>query len=246
VTRLHVLSIGYNCGPWFERCLRSIAAQDQPADSVLVMDDASADNGYGLHALALCQDLGYTFIRNGRNRQAQQNVWTAMRFLDLDEDDIVFVIDTDDFLPHHRVFTRIREVYDDPAVWLTYGSHEFHPKNDAYERPSAYPPEVVASRSFRTHGVSRFGHPLTFRRRAWDCIEKKDLQHADGRWFTMSCDYCIMMPMLEYCAPDHFRFLDEVLYVYSIEREDSHVRLNAGREPEWPEMANRPMKAVAS
>jgi glycosyltransferase involved in cell wall biosynthesis len=237
--------MGFNCGPWIARCFQSIRDQKRAPDTVTLVDDASTDTWYSAAALSLCRDLGYTYLRNGRNLRAPRNMWMAIRLIEPDPDDVVFLIETDDFLPHGGVFSRIMEVYEDPSVWMTYGSHEFHPGNEDYNGASAYPEDVIASRSFRTSPVSRFGHPITFRQRAWSCIEKADLKRDNGDWFKGSCDYITVIPMLEFCAPSHFRYLSEVLYSYNVDRPDSDSRVNSGSEPEWPEVFSRPKKASA-
>src|SRR4029079_6311537 len=104
--------------------------------------------------------------------------------------------------------------YEDKDVWLTYGNYEPFPSNTGQSKATAYPPEVIAERSFRSAAMC-FNHPLTFRQHLWARLAKTDLQHSNGQWFRSGYDMVIMMALLELAANGHFRFIDEILYAYT-------------------------------
>jgi FkbM family methyltransferase len=243
---VHVLVPSYNCSEWIERALGSVASQETRAASVLVLDDASVQEGYSRKALDFCQSMGFGYLRNPLNRKCPYNLWLGIKVMDPAPEDVIFLLDGDDFLPHERVLTRIAEVYSDPRVWLTYGNYQPHPHNTGQAVASAYPPEVIAARGFRHHTVSCYNHPLTFRRKLWDQIEPADLQKSNGEWFTGGYDMVIMFPMLEMTAPDHFQFLDETLYGYNAVNPLSDTFVNVNRVEESREVHNRPMKPRVS
>lgn len=238
---IHVLIPSYNCGPWIARCLDSVAMQNTKAAQVLVIDDASTEVGYGEQALSLCFELGYGYHRNETNQKCPFNLRLGINLLDPEEDDVIFLLDGDDFLPHDRVFTRIEEVYADSSAWLTYGNYQPYPRNTGQVLAYAYPDQVIADRSFRTYNAC-FNHPLTFRKFLWDQITDADLQTRDGVWFTGGYDMVIMSPMLEMSAPDHFRFLDETLYTYNAVNPISDATVNVRLVEESREMMRRPKK----
>lgn len=239
---INVIVPSYNVRmPWIERCLASIRAQTHRPSQVIVVDDASTDAGYPENVVGLCAIEGWTFVRNDRNRKCPYNLRLAGRILDLADDDVIFLLDGDDFLPHDRVFARIAEVYADPDVWLTYGNYEPHPKNTGQTLASAYPADVIAAKSFRAAGC-HFNHPLTFRQHLWARVTDDDLKTDGGEWFTGGYDFLIMVPMLEAAAPDHFRFLNETLYVYNSVNPLSDSTANVPLVEESRQIVARPAR----
>jgi glycosyltransferase involved in cell wall biosynthesis len=238
--KIHVLIPSYNCGNWIDRCLWSVAAQHRKPDQVLVIDDASTELGYEQRLSRTCKGLGFMFHRNPANMKCPYNLRLGIRLLAPEPDDVIFLLDGDDFVPPHAI-RRIGEVYEDPDVWLTYGNYEPTPHNTGQIRAYAYPPDVIANRSFRISD-NCFNHPLTFRKFLWDGVTDADMQSSHGHWFTGGYDKVIMSPMLEMSAPDHFRFLDETLYFYNAVNPTSESEIHVPRVEESREMMWRPMK----
>lgn len=240
MTEVHVLIPSFNCTRWIERCLRSVHSQDVQPAQVLVIDDASTDPAYAPLAEGLCDELGWGYHRNPKNRKCPYNLRFGIDLLSPGPEDVIFLLDGDDFLPQ-RALSRIIDVYTDPEVWLTYGNYQPHPRNTGQTLAYAYPSEVIRARSFRTASAC-FNHPLTFRKFLWDEITDEDLQTSDGRWFTGGYDMVIMSPMLEMSAPGHYRFLDETLYCYNAVNPLSDATINVRLVEESREMMRRPKK----
>lgn len=118
MTAIHVLVPSFNCRQWIERCLGSVADQDVRPAGVLVIDDASDEPGFMRLASEVCRSYGYSFLRNATNRKCPYNLWRGVPLLDAGPEDVIFLLDGDDFLPDPTVFRQIAEVYADPAVWL--------------------------------------------------------------------------------------------------------------------------------
>lgn len=240
-TPIHVLIPSYNCAEWIERTLNSVHDQRLAPSQVLVIDDASTDAGYGPLAERICETYGYRYHRNDRNLKCPYNLRLGIDMLAPDPDDVIFLLDGDDFLPHPKVFARLNDIYADPDVWLTYGNYTPHPHNTGQVLAYAYPDDVIEQRSFRTHNAC-FNHPLTFRKLLWDHVTDADLQTKEGKWFTGGYDMVIMSPMLEMSAPDHYRFLNETLYVYNAVNPISDATINVSLVEESREMMRRPKK----
>lgn len=246
---IHVLVPSYNCVEWIERTLDSIDAQDHAPAQVLVVDDASTDPSYEPTARRLCEQLGYRYHRNTENRKCPYNLRLGIDVLaegGVEPDDVIFLLDGDDFLPHAQVFSRIAEVYADPHIWLTYGNYEPYPHNTGQVLAHNYPASVIQNRSFRT-GSACFNHPLTFRKHLWDHVADADMQTDDGRWFTGGYDMVIMSPMLELATPKqgrtpHWLFLDETLYAYNAINPLSDATINVHLVEESRQMMRRQRK----
>jgi len=241
VTNIHVLIPSYNCAQWVERALDSVEDQSFQPKSVLLIDDCSDEPNYSQLALQQCQNRGYSYLRNNVNEKCPYNLWMGVKVLNPDPEDVIFLLDGDDFLPAPGTLARIAEVYADPNVWLTYGNYEPYPVNTGQVAASSYDIDVIQERNFRQSG-NFFNHPITFRRFLFDEIRDEDLKTNDGRWFRGGYDFAIMMPMLEMCGQEHFCFIDEVLYIYNAINpiSDSHVNVKLINETD--QLRKRPKR----
>lgn len=239
--KISVLVPSYNCGEWIERCLESVAMQTVRPDRVLIIDDASTDLDYSTLALDLAIQHGFAFHRNEHNFKCPYNIWMGVKMLDVAAQDVIFLLDGDDFLPNEKVLERFEEIYSDPDVWLTYGNYKPYPYDTGQTLASAYDKQCIEHRDFRTAG-QKFNHPITFRKFLFDKILEEDLQKKDGQWFTGGYDYAIMVPMLEMCGGEHYRFVNETLYYYNAVNPISDSIVNKELVWETEELLYRPKK----
>lgn len=149
---------------------------------------------------------------------------------DLDPRCPVAWLDGDDWLAHDGVLAHIARVYQDPDVWLTYGSFQY-----ADGRPGF-------CQQYRTSDYRRepwkASHLKTFRAGLFQRINPADLD------FTLAVDQAVMLPMLELSGPERQRFVPQVLYTYNyassyehratpaqLEAEQAAVKAIRAREP---------------
>jgi hypothetical protein len=121
---------------------------------------------------------------------------------------IILWVDGDDRLAHPKVLERIAAVYEDPAVWMTYGSYEHADGRPGITR--AYT-EEEAKNYRRAEWLA--SHLKTCRAALFQKLSDDDLM-AHGHWRELAWDQAIMFPMLEMAGPEHSKHIAEVLYVY--------------------------------
>lgn len=233
----------YNCPEALENCLSRLEQEDS-LDGAVVINDATPLPEHGVVAERYCTANGWTLITNTVNMKAPYTIKQGIAASGADPDDIIFLLDGDDFLvpgaPNY-----IKQVYfEHPQLWLTYGSYQPYPNWTTEPHPSEYPTLVRWGRDFR-NDVCRFNHPITFRRFLFDALADTDLQQDNGQWFQDGYDQVIMMPMLEMAGPDHYAFLTEILYYYNAENPLSESKLIAQKEmfPHSEQVRSRPKKA---
>jgi FkbM family methyltransferase len=238
--RVCVLVPSWNCAPFIERCLRSLAEQTRRPDSVMVIDDASTDDAYfDLCTRLLPDDTSWSVVRNDFNMKMPRNLWWAMLGGAWHDgpgpDDVVFLLDGDDFLPPGAL-EKIAEVYRDDGLWLTWGSYERDPKGPyAGYMPNPatdWPEHIKLSRRYRVAagyeiGWVPFNHPLTFRRWLFDLLDEADFKDDQGAWFQAGYDFALMVPLTE-LAHQHGRFLQDVLYIYEEGNPHSDAKIRGG------------------
>lgn len=220
----------YNCMKWIERCLDSVATQEYEDFEVLVIDDASTDPDQAPFIQEYCEERGWRYLLNKKNMKCPYNLWMGIHYLEPNFEDVIFLLDGDDYLPHPRTLQRVADHYSS-EVWLTYGQYVPMPHDTGQTLATEYPSAVKKGRSFRSAGGPGFNHPLTFRYFLFDALPVSEMQTYDGKWFRAGYDKAIMYGMLEMCSP-YYRFIDEVLYCYNAVNplSDSHANLDLCRE----------------
>lgn len=239
---IHVFIPSYNCTEWIERCLDSVANQTLQPKNVVIVDDASTDPQYAPLLRSLCDKYGYLPITNKENKKAPYNLYNMMCALSAEPEDVIFLLDGDDFLPLDAL-EKVAKYYEaDKDLWLTYGSYESHPENTGQTMAAKYPMAYVQHREFRGQPYF-FNHAITFKKHLWDQLTLEDFQKKPGEWFTVGYDAIIMHPMLEMAAPDHFKFLRDTLYYYNSVNDLSDYLVDPeGLDEVLPELMKRPKK----
>lgn len=209
----------YNAGEKIARCLLSVLTQDYKNYDVYVIDDCSEDNTWGI-----IEDFGNYDFYSHRNKihigSATYNIRKTSR--KGDKDDIIVVVDGDDYLDNNHVLSYLNTIYT-PDVWLTYG--QYIPLSGKFKDPCSpidkikIPDESgqiitvsATTKELRRNGYWVTSHLKTFRKWLYDKIREEDLKFEDV-YFKTCCDVCIMYPMVE-MAGSHIRFIDKVLYRY--------------------------------
>lgn len=210
----------YNCKLWYKKNLHSIFQQTYINWRAIYIDDCSFD-GTGTLALAYIAQNGYekhiTVIQNNKRQLALYNIYYAIH--SCDDNEIAILLDGDDWLANKNVLDILNETYNDPNIWLTYGSYSAYPGGGLYGRD--IPNEVRKNNSYREFPWSA-SHLRTFYCWLFKKIKKEDLM-SDGSFFAVSWDQALMFPMLE-MSGGRFKCITDHLYVYNISNP-----LNDGR-----------------
>lgn len=227
--RFAVVCPAYHSSRWVARCLQSIRTQSYANFRCVVVDDASTDGTYEAACAAVGDDPRFVAFRNENRQLALANLVKGTRLAAASGEDVVVVVDGDDWLKDARVFERLASIYTDPGVWLTYGSSEFlkppglrariHKallRRPARCHAAEYPAVVRAHNLYRYHpGRFLATHLRTYRKFLWDGIRDEDLRDDNGEYFSAGADPVTMWPMMEMATDRHIRFIPDILYVYN-------------------------------
>lgn len=234
----HVICCGRDCAPYLVKCLASIRAQTYRPLAVTVVDDASVDEQARRIVRDVDQLEGWRGIVNETQVGATANFWRAFQSIDYAPNDVVCLIDADDWWTSEHSVATIMEFYEDnPDCWFGYGSYVPVPYDEACPPALPYPDEVVRARSFRTWS-NNVNHPLTFRGFLLDQLSEADMRLADGTWVPGSYDEAIAYPLLTYAGPAA-KCMPAVTYAY---RSDNPASCNLVMR-EAMESAGRELRA---
>ena len=213
---LVLLVTACDAAPFVEKCLTSVAAQTVTNWRLILVDDASTDgtaNMTGKTANQLGISDRMTLIRHADRRYKTRNVVIAMHEL-IGDDEIVVMLDGDDWLAHDRVLEKLATEYTEgwDVVWGNWvGSDGM--AGTSWHLNSFLPPR-------RQPWVA--SAPFSFRARLLKDVPDEEFKDDDGQWFRCACDQAIALPVLERTI--RRKHLDEVLYVYNRENPNSHDR----------------------
>lgn len=252
--RIHVVVPAYKCERWIGRAIESIRGQRGVDFRCIVIDDCSGDATHARAREAAGDDERIRVVRREQRVYQLANRIFGIREIVPGPEDVVVLVDGDDWLAHEHALARIAREYADPDVWVTYGSYRSKKAKWRYRlglgrrravRP--YPDEIVRARTFRRWrwpGV----HPKTFRRFLFDAIRDEDLRDETGAYYEAGTDLALMLPMFEMAGTAHLRWLREVLYIrnkleariydpaYRERQSRASARLRSSDSPLYPEL----------
>jgi glycosyltransferase involved in cell wall biosynthesis len=211
--KIAIIIPSYNNRQWYKRNLSSVLAQDYHNFRVIYVDDCSSD-GTGELVDKFIADTNSRnlihLIRNSARLGALHNLYNAVHICD--DDEIVVLLDGDDWLAHNGVTKKINAVYTDPNCWMTYGQYLSWPdKLIGYSREIAS--EIIDTNDFRENEWCA-SHLRTFYAWLFKSIKLEDLISPHGTFYCMAWDQAIMFPMLE-MSGHRAKFISEVLYIYN-------------------------------
>lgn len=224
---LVILIPSYNNSAWIERTLNSVFSQRYSNYRVVYIDDGSTDDSCARVEKYIKDhrvENKITFIKNEKRCRKLKNVYTAIHRYCADEE-IVCMLDCDDFWSDIQAFSFINKMYADPNVWFTYGQDYPYPEMEAarwgitVKNLSAPTPDsVVRTNSFRQFNWV-YMHPRTFY--AWlfkitplDEMISSTVPGYKGKFFPACIDYIFIYPMLE-MAQSHMKYNPKLLYYWN-------------------------------
>jgi glycosyltransferase involved in cell wall biosynthesis len=235
----------YNNRNWYKKNLRSILEQNYSKFKVIYIDDNSDDETGKLVERYLIKhdhDHRVMLIKNTERCGALANHYKAAQLIP--DHKIIIHCDGDDWYAHNNVLKRVNDEYQNPDVWMTYGSYIWYPKG---ERGGARPvsEHIIAANKWRQVPYYHFCSQLrTFYAWLFKRINLEDLM-INNQFFPVACDVALMYPMLE-MAHTHVRFISDILYVYNYETPINDSKHSANLQIELTKyiMGKPPYKAI--
>lgn len=214
----------FNNEKYVEKNLRSVFTQDYDNYRVIYIDDHSRDKTFAI-AQKLFKELDTqgksSLVRNPANFGALANIYNAVH--GCHDHEIVVLLDGDDFFAHENVLKTLNQAYADPNVWMTYGTCLDYPAFQKSPTSKKFSQKVHQSGSFRNKDWATT-HLRTFYATIFKEIKIEDLFYR-GRFYPMSWDLAIMMPMLE-MSRTHASCIEDILYLHNIENPISDHKIH--------------------
>lgn len=201
----------YNPGKFLEQCASTAVSQKYDNYEIIFVDDCSTDGSYDRLPK---DDDRVTIIKNDVRKTALENLHNAIMH-HCDPDDIVVILDGDDWFPNKKVLQYINEQYKEHDCWIMYGQASWTDGRRGFA--SAYSLEEFGNIRKAPFRVS---HLRTFRAGLYHSIIYQDpnfsgLKDSYGNFYKSSYDTAMMFPLLEMAGFEKTLFNDTILYIYN-------------------------------
>jgi glycosyltransferase involved in cell wall biosynthesis len=222
--RIAVVIPSYNNCQWYKYNLSSLYTQDYDNFRAIYIDDCSSDGTSELVEKFIADNnLGERIhlICNPVHLGALQNLYNAI--YSCDDDEIIVILDGDDWFAHNGVLKKLNTVYSNANCWMTYGQYISWPDNmPGYSRQIPF--HIIESNDFRGYEWCA-SHLRSFYTWLFKKIKKEDLISPNGAFYPMAWDQAIMFPMLE-MAGHRAKFISDILYIYNAANPISDSRMS--------------------
>ena len=197
-----IVILGKNNGAFVEKTLHSVFSQNYSNYHVFYIDDASDDGSF--HFIRSILDESphrekVTLIQNEEKLGTIQNLQKVVSICD--ENEVIVVLNGDDWLAHEWVLSTLNQYYENPEVWLTFGQYRKFPSYSLGIDLSS----IQWDKNIRTQPFFA-SHLKTFYGWLFKRISESDLI------FSASEDLAYMFPMLE-MAKNHIAMVPNTLYI---------------------------------
>jgi len=204
----------YNVDKWIATNIMSIRGQQYSDYEVILIDDISTDKTLQSAYASVEEDSRFIIKENKEKCYALKNIVEGIKDLVPNDDDIIVLLDGDDWLKDRNVLSKIKEVYDNTNCLVTYGSYITYPEGIRAWNVSKYPQPVIENSSYREDPQWRASHLRTFKYGLWKKIKDEDFRDSTGEYYRMTWDMAIMFPLLEMSGQRH-EYIQDALYIYN-------------------------------
>jgi hypothetical protein len=169
---------------------------------------------------------GFKYKKNpARIGSGVANIVQGVKLLPGSDEDVILIVDGDDWLYDKNVLSYLNGVYQDKDVWLTYGQFtSLSGRMENYCRP------LTDTKTYRRYGKWTTSHPKTMKRWLWKKIKDYDLRDKNGNYFKRFEDISYMYPAVEMAGLKHIRCISKILYVYNDKNNNCTLNIFKGRK----------------
>jgi len=204
---------------FIDKCLKSINNQLYSNYEVVIVNDGSKERGF-IEKLVEGNPK-YTLIHCETNNGPASSKWVFLNHIQQNgskysPNDIIIVIDGDDYLNGTDVFSIINRTYQQHKCWMTYGNADgnYCNTNSITDIPNDW--ENIR------HKEWIYNHPRTFKVALALTFNESDFK-IDGAWLTKGTDRPLIYNCIELAGKSRCKSIKNVLYNY-IEHENNSYK----------------------
>tara|TARA_R110002110_G_scaffold240307_2_gene456508 strand:+ start:1120 stop:1875 length:756 start_codon:yes stop_codon:yes gene_type:complete len=223
--RFIILTPLYNVQEWIKFCIRSVKVQKYQNYNHYLINDISTDNTSEVIQKEIEGVDNFNLINNEDKKYALKNIEDTLEQINPNDEDIIVILDGDDWLASPNVFSTLSEIYNKEDCWMTYGSYVEYPSNTKGKFAKQIPDNVIRERSYR-EAEWMSSHLRTFKYKLWKKIDKNDFIFSQtGKHIKAAWDLAFVFPMLE-MAGHRAKYVEDVLYIYNRQNPLNEDKIN--------------------
>ena len=224
--RFKIIVPSFNSIDYLPKTLASIESQTNQNYDVCVIDDCSSFPEQSEVIKAFCTKNGWLSIFHKKNVGTLASVREGVKKLHCQDEDVIVVVDGDDWLYDEEVLSKLDLIYSSEDVYVTWGQFETYPPNCIQMNYADAVDEEVIEKKLYRQVTDTFFHLRTYKYRLFREIRDEDLRDPKtGEYFRVSGDKALMYPILE-MAGKKVRFVEDLLYVYNIDNPLNDFKIN--------------------
>ncbi|KKN82797.1 hypothetical protein LCGC14_0306210 [marine sediment metagenome] len=205
----------FNSEKWIKKCLDSIKYQTYKNYKVVVINDYSNDRTAEIIEREIKNDTRFNFIDNTVKKCALENTVIGIHSICKSDEDIIVILDGDDWLPSNDVLEYLNGAYQDDT-WITWGQFKLLSTNKICKFKEENWCIDVDKDFHRIHMLRYyFSHLRTYKYFLFKGIKEEDLRDSKGNYYTTAGDVVVAVPMIEMAGHKHRKCLDKIMYVYN-------------------------------
>ena len=232
-----VFSAAYNCQDYIKQHIESVHYQTYKNYTHILVDDASTDNTHK----TILKNIKGSKIQFHHNSINQKWIKNALAYLEAEKDDIIVLLDGDDFFSKKNVLEILNDFYNNNDCWITYSRMYYQYRKITSHWIPTYSKKDLEQKNFRNN-IWSFTHLRTWKAFLWNYIDKDDLKNDMNEYFKYSYDRAIFYPMLELASPNHVGFIDDVLMIYNDENPLSVEKIHRKEQEDILNYLNKKKK----
>ena len=213
-----------NVRPFIKQCYESLLSQHNKNWIAIFCDDNSDDGTLDeiINDDFLRKSDDNFFIRRNEKRiTALPNIHNAIVESNLNDEDIICILDGDDFLTRNDSLDIIGNMYQDETL-ITYGQYMWPNGNSGHCRQ--FTKEMFAN---LRNGEYWASHLRTFKYKLYKELLNQDpnldcYKDTFGNFYTMTYDVAIMVPLIEMAGYDRMKFNPIPIYYYRLHPQNDH------------------------
>lgn len=206
-----------NVATFIQDCANSLLAQSYANWIAVFCDDASTDGTIN----NIPKDSRFIIKQNKERITALPNIHYGIVESNLNDEDIICILDGDDFLVRRDAIDIINKLYQDQTL-LTYGQYVW--PNGQFGHCRAYTKEEFEDIRGGHYWAS---HMRTFKYKLYKELLRQDTElscykDSNNNFYTITYDVAIMTPLMEIAGFDRVKFNPEPVYMYRIHQQNDH------------------------
>ena len=220
----------FNSEKWIKKCIDSLKSQTYKNFEVVIINDCSTDGTAKIIKKEIADDKRFFFIDNKAKSCALENTVKGIHYICKEDEDIIVIVDGDDWLASNDVLEHLNEVYQ-KDIWVTWGQFKLVSDNKICKTNNENWCIGVPA-EFNRKKIKRFDFsPLrTYKYFLFNAIKQEDLRDKNGKYYTTAGDVVIALPLIEMAGKDHRKCINKLMYCYNNMNQLNDMKLDPKKQ----------------